>query len=626
MLTNSSRNHTVLTIENVDTSQLGKKGQSRKRQAYWRVWNRLSRLQRCLLTILSFAAVVCLVYVIPTIYEDFAHLEDVDKLSRRKHADALLDSAKHLDKLDEITRQKNKMLEKLRKKIVSNETGEHVSQPQQHVPLKEPPGGQDVNNADKDEAEGAGEKPGETENAETSDPYGGPQNEKQQAVVNAFKHAWTAYRKHAWGHDELKPISKSYSTWFDVGLTLIDSLDTMFIMGLKEEFKEARTWVEQKLSFHNDRDVNLFEITIRVLGGLLSTYHLTGDKLFLEKATDLGNRLLPCFNKRSGVPFSDINLATGMAHAPRWGPDSSTSEVTTIQMEFKDLSHATGNKIYKEAVESVTNHVHMLPKQTGLVPIFINAQSGQFRSGSTITLGARGDSYYEYLLKQWIQTGKKEDMLRDDYNLAMHGVSTQLVRESGPKKLTFIGELLRGSAFSPKMDHLVCYLPGTLALGYHNGLPKAHMELAEKLAYTCYQMYATTETGLSPEIAHFNMLPGAKDDIFIKSADTHNLLRPETIESFFYLYRYTKDKKYQEWGWQIFQAFERHTRLKEGGYSSINNVKNPERPIYRDKMESFFLGETLKYFYLLFSEDENLLPSDKFIFNTEAHPLLIYKS
>jgi mannosyl-oligosaccharide alpha-1,2-mannosidase len=109
-------------------------------------------------------------------------------------------------------------------------------------------------------------------------------------------------------------------------------------------------------------------------------------------------------------------------------------------------------------------------------------------------------------------------------------------------------------------------------------------------------------------------------------ADTHNLLRPETIESFFYLYRYTKDKKYQEWGWQIFQAFERHTRLKDGGYSSINNVKNPNNPVYRDKMESFFLGETLKYFYLLFSDDENLMPLDKFVFNTEAHPLIILKS
>ena len=58
----------------------------------------------------------------------------------------------------------------------------------------------------------------------------------------------------------------------------------------------------------------------------------------------------------------------------------------------------------------VSNHVHNLPKKSGLVPIFINANSGQFRSSATITLGARGDSYYEYLLKVWLLTGKKNDM------------------------------------------------------------------------------------------------------------------------------------------------------------------------------------------------------------------------
>ena len=108
--------------------------------------------------------------------------------------------------------------------------------------------------------------------------------EHQKAVVEAFKHAWKGYKDHAWGFDELKPLSKGHSTWFDLGLTLVDSLDTMWLMGLTEEFQEARDWVANKLVIEQNRDVNLFETTIRVLGGLLTTYHFTDDKIFLDKA------------------------------------------------------------------------------------------------------------------------------------------------------------------------------------------------------------------------------------------------------------------------------------------------------------------------------------------------------
>ena len=107
-----------------------------------------------------------------------------------------------------------------------------------------------------------------------------------------------------------------------------------------------------------------------------------------------------------------------------------------------------------------------------------------------------------------------------------------------------------------------------------------------------------------------------------QAADTHNLLRPETVESLVYLYRFTGNQTYRDWGWKMFQAFEKYTRLPEG-YSSINNVKDPNNVGYRNKMESFFMAETLKYFYLLFSDDRDLLPFDKFVFNTEAHVLPI---
>ncbi|XP_031711634.1 endoplasmic reticulum mannosyl-oligosaccharide 1,2-alpha-mannosidase [Anarrhichthys ocellatus] len=450
--------------------------------------------------------------------------------------------------------------------------------------------------------------------------------DRLQAVCDAFRHAWKGYKDYAWGHDELKPISRSFGEWFGLGLTLIDSLDTMWILGLKEEFAEARDWVEKELSFDKNVDVNLFETTIRVLGGLLSTYHLTGDQLFLDKAKDIGSRLMPAFKTPSKIPFSDVNIGKGTAHPPRWTSDSTLAEVTSIQLEFRELSHLTQDPQYQEVVNEVMKLVHKLPgKHDGLVPMFINTNSGQFTHKGVFTLGARADSYYEYLLKQWIQGGKTEDDLLEDYLQAVEGVKKHLVRQTGPSKLTFVGELSH-SRFNPKMDHLVCFLPGTLALGAHNGLPGDHMDLAVQLMETCHQMYRQMETGLSPEIVHFNMQASDGQDVVVKPADRHNLLRPETVESLFYMYRFTKDPKYRDWGWEILHSFNNYTKVPGGGYTSINNVRDPVNPGPRDKMESFFLGETLKYLYLLFSDDAELLSLDKYVFNTEAHVLPIWPS
>ncbi len=396
-------------------------------------------------------------------------------------------------------------------------------------------------------------------------------------------------------------------------------------------FEEARKWVLESLNFNVDRFNNLFEITIRVLGGLISAYHLSGDKMFLDKAYDLGNRSLIAFNTQSHIPFSDINLERRLAKSPYWTTDSSISEVATLQLEFKELSYLTGDSRFKEAVTKVSKAIHDLHKPDGLVPIYISTTSGKF-IGHTITLGARGDSYYEYLLKQWIQTGASLDKnhenfyLLEDWLESVKGVREKLLKKTKPGNLSFIGELLGGS-FSPKMDHLVCFYPGNLALGaeFLKNSPeyKAEhdmlMQMAVDLTETCYQMYARMETGLSPEITHFNYIEGSTEDMYVKDADRHNLLRPETVESLYYMYKITGDTKYQDYGWKIFEAFEKYTKV-EDGYTSIDNVRSVSNTRPRDKMESFFLAETLKYFYLLFEEKsgENV-DLKKWVINTEAH-------
>ncbi|XP_044967709.1 mannosyl-oligosaccharide 1,2-alpha-mannosidase MNS3 isoform X2 [Hordeum vulgare subsp. vulgare] len=501
---------------------------------------------------------------------------------------------------------------------------------------------------------------------------------RQKKVKEAFGHAWSGYRNYAMGHDELMPLSRrGVDGLGGLGATVVDSLDTAIIMGADDIVSEASKWIEDNLmkKISEKGQVNLFETTIRVLGGLLSAYHLSGgdqagggdsgiavtpnktnpDRL-LAVSKDLADRLLLAFTSSpSAIPFSDVVLRDRSAHA---SPDglSSTSEATTLQLEFSYLSRISGDPKYDSETMKVLEHMRTLPTVEGLVPIYINPYSGQF-SGENIRLGSRGDSYYEYLLKVWMQQENYRNTslkyLFEMYTEAMKGVKHLLVRKTTPNGLVFVGELPNGrnGAFSPKMDHLVCFLPGTLALGATKGITKKkalesnlltnedieNLQLAEDLAKTCVEMYFVTSTGLAPEIAYFHIEgnpEGGPDggnksseyisDITIKPLDRHNLLRPETVESLFVLHRITEDPKYREWGWQIFQAFEKYTKVDSGGYTSLDDVTSLPPP-RRDKMETFFLGETLKYLYLLFGES-NILPLDKYVFNTEAHPLPVIPS
>ncbi|XP_028764359.1 mannosyl-oligosaccharide 1,2-alpha-mannosidase MNS3 [Neltuma alba] len=492
---------------------------------------------------------------------------------------------------------------------------------------------------------------------------------RQQKVKDAFVHAWSGYKKYAMGFDELMPLSQhGVDGLGGLGATVVDTLDTAMIMGIDEVIAEAGSWVEAHLSkrISEKGQVNLFETTIRVLGGLLSAYHLRGGEkgmnltnagpepaVYLEIAKNLADRLLSAFTSSpTSIPLSDVILRDSSAH-PAPGGLSSTSEVSTVQLEFNYLSSVSGDQKYSVEAMKTLDHMKTLPKVEGLVPIYISPHSGQF-SGENIRLGSRGDSYYEYLIKVWLQSGASPGgnttYLYEMYVEAVKGVKHLLVRKSIPNGLVFVGELPYGlnGGFSPKMDHLVCFLPGTLALGATKGLTKEkamlnnvlnfedmeNLKLAEDLAKTCFEMYSVTSTGLAPEIAYFHTeefseqgLDGGNksseyiNDIIIKPADRHNLLRPETVESLFVLYRITGDPKYREWGWEIFEAFEKYTRVETGGYTSLDDVTTVP-PSKRDKMETFFLGETLKYLYLLFG-DSSVVPLDKFVFNTEAHPIPI---
>lgn len=471
---------------------------------------------------------------------------------------------------------------------------------------------------------------------------------KQDRVRNAFVESWVAYTKSAWGKDEFHPISKTGKNMISGGMgwIIIDALDTMYLMGLTQELDTAKEWVLNTHTFDVDAEVNVFETTIRMLGGLMSIFHLTHDQAYLEKAKDLGDRLLGAYQTDSGIPSASVNLKTRepvVSHAD--GGASSTAEVSSLQLEMKYLSRALQDSKYGEAAEKVMARLRQNEPVGGLVPIFVQPTTGKYQ-GSEIRLGSRGDSYYEYLAKQWLMTGNPA--YKREYENAVVGIKKYLVAKSLPNGFTFVGEKHAGveSPLSPKMDHLVCFLPGTLALGATRGFSYSEakqslwwttvqdedMILAEELTRSCYEMYNCTTTGLAPEIVYFNdnaanpSTSSNSPDIHIHDQDRHNLMRPETVESLFVMWRLTREEKYRDWAWNIFVAFEKHLHVGEGqGFTSLGNVME-DPPKQRDNMESFWLAETLKYLYLIFAEEkaENALGLDEIIFNTEAHIFPIF--
>jgi len=348
-----------------------------------------------------------------------------------------------------------------------------------------------------------------------------------------------------------------------------------------------------------------------------------GDNLFVEKARELADRLLPAFNTPTGIPRSTITLATGQTSVAGWtGGAAILSELGTLQVEFRRLARATGKADYARKVEAVIERLEGLRPPSGLYPIYISPDSGTATS-TQVTFGALGDSFYEYLLKVWVQGGRTEGMYRRMYDTAMAGLTDKLLKRSTPSRLLYVADW-DGASAADKMDHLACFVPGMLALGAYTSAGtagEAHavrdLQNAKALMYTCWQIYERTATGLSPEFVEF---PNGRDPVVPDRAPFY-ILRPEAAESLFILHQLTGNPIYREWGWKMYQAIERYTRL-EFGYGAHPDVRSPDR-VPDDRMESFFLAETLKYLFLLQSPDHPI-SLDRYVFNTEAHPTRIF--
>jgi glycosyl hydrolase family 47 len=424
------------------------------------------------------------------------------------------------------------------------------------------------------------------------------QNKKLAAEVKAeFVHAWNGYKKYAWGHDDLKPLSKGYHDWYPQPLlmTAVDSLDTMILMDMDAEAAATRKYILDNLSFDKDIEVQNFEITIRLLGALLTNYQLTGDKRLLDLAEDLGKRLLPVFNSPTGMPYRYVNLKTGKVSKPVSNP----AETGTLLIEFGTLSKLAGNPIFYEKAKRALVETYNRRSKIGLVGEWINVETGEWTNTDSHISGAI-DSYYEYLLKCSLLFGDQD--CKRMWNESITAINKYLadeLKDEGSVELWYgHADMNTGARRATTYGALDAFFPAVLALA-------GDLKRAKLLQDSSYRMWN-----------HVSVEPEEFDYRARKITSPGYPLRPEIVESTYYLYRYTKDQKYQRMGEQLWRDFVKYCRTDDG-YAALKNVTTKEKT---DSMQSFLFAETFKYFYLLFAPPETL-DFDKVIFNTEAHPI-----
>lgn len=441
-----------------------------------------------------------------------------------------------------------------------------------------------------------------------------PTSKRQLAaeVRAEFLHAWNGYKKYAWGHDDLKPLSKTHHDWYAEPLlmTPVDALDTMILMGLNAEAKATREYIVTHLSFDKDISVQNFEITIRLLGGLLSSYELTGDKRLLNLADDLGRRLLPVFESPTGLPYRYVNLKTGKVR----GDVTNPAEAGTLLIEFGTLSKHTHKPIFFDKAKRALVEVYKRRSPIGLVGTWINVETGQWTDTDSHISGAI-DSYYEYLLKCAILFNDQDCRRMWDESVAAINRYLRDETKGRMRRELWYGhaDMNTGKRTATTYGALDAFFPAVLALS-------GDMNRARLLQESSFAMW--NKHGIEPEEFDY-----WKHEVVHAGYP----LRPEIVESAYYLYRYASlgartsrpqnsqaldPAHYLRMGEKMWRDFVKHCRT-DPGYASLKSVVTKEKA---DTMQSFLFAETLKYFYLLFAPAKTL-NFENVIFNTEAHPV-----
>ena len=489
--------------------------------------------------------------------------------------------------------------------------------------------------------------------------------ERLAAVKESFVHTWEGYKASAWMQDELAPVTGGYLTTFGGwAATLVDTLDTLCIMGLDNEL-EATVEAAAGIDFTTtESDVlNVFETTIRYLGGFLGAYDLSNGKypVLLEKGKELGEMLYSAFDTPNRMPVTRWHWKEAASGKQAGGEKTLVAEIGSLTLEFTRLSQLTGDPKYYDAVQRISDVFDRSQSETllpGLWPVLMNAKSMIFED-TFFTVGGMADSLYEYLPKQYMLLGGLAQQYKKLYEEAVPAMKEFLIFRpmlpNNPDILISGNARYNGKSRNthpdPQGQHLACFTGGMVGIGAKLFERPEELTLARKLVDGCIWAYGSMITGIMPETFHVVACEDALDcswdekkwhkavdirrekseDTISMSAeeriqhtiqtkrlppgytdigDPRYILRPEAIESIFILYRLTGDRALQDAAWKMFQAIEKHTRTDLAN-AAIQDV-TVEKPEKANRMESFWLAETLKYFYLTFSTPD-VVSLDKYV-------------
>src|SRR5213593_3751397 len=303
-----------------------------------------------------------------------------------------------------------------------------------------------------------------------------------------FLHSWNAYEKYAWGHDELRPLTRQPRDWYGQSLlmTPVDSLDTLLLMGFTDEAEKAKTLIVERLSFDKDIKVKVFEVTIRLLGGLLSGYQMTGDVRLLHLADDLGTRLLPAFNSPTGMPYMFVNLRTGKTSGARSNP----AEIGTLILEFGTLSKLTNKPVYFDKAKNALVQLYNRRSKIGLVGEEIDVDSGQWVS-RTSHVGGGIDSYYEYLLKCARLFGDRD--CQSMWRSSVRAMNKYVADGAWYGEV----DMDTGKLTKPEFGALHAFIPAVLALG-------GDVRRARRIQASCFKMWNLHD--IEPEAINYRTM------------------------------------------------------------------------------------------------------------------------
>ncbi|MGA9119126.1 MAG: glycoside hydrolase family 47 protein, partial [Bacteroidota bacterium] len=353
-------------------------------------------------------------------------------------------------------------------------------------------------------------------------PAGNPDAVARQMKAETIR-AWHAYTRYAWGHDGFQPLTRSGSDWYEepLGITLVDAYSTLSLMGFKEETKKIERYVVDSIRFDRDIYVKTFEVDIRILGGLLCMYHLSRDSAVLRKAEDFGQRLLPAFATKTGIPRYWVNLKTGQTR----GDSVNVAEGGSSLLEMGILSYFTGKPVYYQAAKRAVQAIYQRRSALGLVAQDIDVETGLWLDEQS-HVGACIDSYYEYLLKGWLLFHDPD--LKTMWDASITAINRYLADEVRGELWYGRASMKTGKKISSVVTLYDAFFPGLLTLS-------GDTVRAAKLQTSWDHVW--DENGLEPMVYDYRT-----DSILNVSYD----LNPEILESAYYLYHWTGEKIYRQ--------------------------------------------------------------------------------